>query len=124
MTEYYLINPQNEILNRVIADTPELAVLGCPSGTVAVTELLPVHHYPAQPVLPTGPITKLEFLRRFTVDERIIIRGSSDLRVMDFMQLLDLAQDVRLDDPDTVAAIAHMTGLGLLDAERAGEILG
>ena len=125
MTTYYLINPENEIINSVLADTPELALLGTPSGTVAVTELGPEHHYPVLPSVngPADPITKLAFLRRFTAEERIAIRASLDPVIVDFLSLLDLAQEVVTTDPDTQAGIEYLVAQGLLTLERAELIL-
>ena len=69
-------------------------------------------------------ITKLQFLRLFTAPERIAIRASSDTVIVDFLQLLDLAQDVRLDDPDTIQGMYYLESEGLIAAGRAAEILG
>ena len=125
MATYYLINPENEIINSVLADTPELALLGTPSGTVAVTELGPEHHYPVLPAVngPAEPITKLAFLRRFTAEERIAIRASIDPVIVDFMMLLDLSQELVTTDPDTQAGIEYLVAQGLLTLERAELIL-
>ena len=125
MTIYYLINPENEIINSVLADTPELAVLGAPSGTVAVTGLGAEHHYPMPPSIKGAaePITKLTFLRRFTAEERIAIRASIDPGIVDFMTLLDLAEEVTATDPDTQAGIEYLVAQGLLTLERAEMIL-
>ena len=123
MTAYFLINPQNEIINRVLADSPELALLGCEPGTQAVTELSPEHHEPAPPIVAPAPMSKLEFLRRFTAEERIALRASADPVVVDFMALLDLASEVRTGDRDTVAAMEYMSALGLLAEGRTAEIL-
>ena len=79
---------------------------------------------PEAPVLPVDPqLTKLQFLRRFTAPERIAIRASADPLIVDFMQLLDLAQDVRLDDPDTQAGVAYLEQQTLIAKGRAAEIL-
>ena len=125
MTTYYLINPENEIINSVLADTPELALLGTPSGTVAVTELGAEHYYPVLPAVngPAEPITKLAFLRRFTAEERIAIRASIDPVIVDFMMLLDLSQELVTTDPDTRAGIEYLVAQGLLTLERAEMIL-
>lgn len=85
---------------------------------------------PAPPVapvvpdpVPLAPLTQLAFLRRFTAEERIACRASSDPVVQDFLHLLGLAQDVRLDDADTVAGVQYLESLGLLDAGRAAAVL-
>jgi len=69
--------------------------------------------------------TKLEYLRRFTQDERIAIRtaAKSVPALEDYLQLLELASEVRSDDPDIVAALAMLEGAGLIGAGRAQEIL-
>lgn len=72
---------------------------------------------------PAVPITKLTFLRRFTAEERIAIRASTDPIIVDFLQLLDMASEVRVDDPDTVAALNYFEAQELLAAGRAAEIL-
>lgn len=72
---------------------------------------------------PSVPISKLTFLRRFTAPERIAIRASVDPIIVDFMGLLDMASEVMLDDPDTMAAVGYFEQQGLLTAGRAEEIL-
>lgn len=69
--------------------------------------------------------TKLEYLRRFTQAERIAIRGVAKMvpELDDYLQLLELADEVRSDDPDIVGALAMLEGAGLIGAGRAGEIL-
>lgn len=100
-----------------------------PSGewVVATDDILPGDTYVdgafVKAPRPIQPITKLQFLRRFTAEERIAIRASTDPVIVDFMALLDLAEDVRVDDPDTTAAVAYLTALGLLATDRDAEIL-
>lgn len=69
--------------------------------------------------------TKLAYLRRFTQDERIAIRtAAKDVpQLDDYLQLLELAEEVRSDDPDIAAALAMLEGAGLIGAGRAQEIL-
>ncbi len=68
--------------------------------------------------------TKLEYLRRFTQTERIAIRGAAKVvpELEDYLQLLELASEVRSDDPDIVAALNMLESAGLIAAGRAGEI--
>ena len=69
--------------------------------------------------------TKLEYLRRFTQAERIAIRTAAKTvaQLEDYLALLELADEVRSDDPDIVGALAMLEGAGLIGAGRAGEIL-
>lgn len=69
--------------------------------------------------------TKLEYLRRFTQAERIAIRGAAKVvpELEDYLQLLELASEVRSDDPDIASALAMLEGAGLIGTGRALEIL-
>ena len=69
--------------------------------------------------------TKLEYLRRFTQDERIAIRGAAKAvpELEDYVALLELASEVRSDDPDIIGALQMLEGAGLIGPGRAGEIL-
>ena len=77
-----------------------------------------------EPVLPQ-PLTKLEFLRRFTAEERIAARtaGAVDPVIADGQELLALAEFVSLDDPDTVAYVQYLEQQGHIGPGRADEIL-
>ena len=74
-------------------------------------------------------ITGVQYLRRFTQDERIAIRGAAQSSAVldDYLKLLDatIAQGglVNLNDPDTVAAVSMLEQVGLLSAGRAVEVL-
>lgn len=70
--------------------------------------------------------TKLEYLRRFTQDERIAIREAAKTvpTLDDYLQLLELAEEVRSDDPDIIGALTMLEAVGLIGAGRAAEILG
>lgn len=81
---------------------------------------------PPQPVYAGRRIlTKLEFLRLFTMTERITMRtAAKESPVMeDYLQLMDLAQEINLDDQDTVAGVQMMEQASLLAEGRAEEIL-
>lgn len=70
-------------------------------------------------------MTKLEYLRRFTQEERISIRtaAASNAVLADYMAMLELATDIDLSDSDTVSALAMLEQVGLIGAGRAAEIL-
>jgi len=69
--------------------------------------------------------TKLEYLRRFTQTERIAIREAAKVspELEDYMQLLELATEVRSDDPDIAAALGMLEAVGLIGPGRAAEII-
>lgn len=80
--------------------------------------------HPPPVVLPPEPITRLEFLRRFTPEQRIAIRESQDPVIIDGNELLALAEEVRLDDPDTVRLVNYMVQQGLITQADADRVLG
>lgn len=75
-------------------------------------------------VLPPGPVTRLEFLRSFTAQQRIAIRAANDPVIVDALQLLDLADDVNLQDPDVVYFVNYIATNGFITTEDANRILG
>lgn len=70
-------------------------------------------------------LTKLEYLRRFTVEERVAIRAAAEQNAVlaDYLQLMELAQDINTSDADTVAAVTMLEQAGLIAVGRAQEIL-
>ena len=76
-------------------------------------------------VVVSRTITKLEYLRRFTVEERVAIRAAAEQNpvLADYLQLMELAQEINLDDPDTVAAVLMLEQVGLIAAGRSAEVL-
>lgn len=68
------------------------------------------------------PLTPYEFLSRFTMPERIDIRGSADPVVVDIMSMLDHAKDINPNHPDTVSGLGYLVSVGLLTTARAAEI--
>lgn len=68
-------------------------------------------------------VSKLEFMSRFTTEERIAIRESADSMVIDAMELLKVAENVTLSDPRTVQLVQYMASIGLILSDRVSEIL-
>lgn len=124
---YALIGPDNEWVSGPHGETPspddgqrvEVIALGFPetaawsqslNGFVDIEE-------------PSTQLTKLAFQRRFTLAERIAVRGSNDPIVVDYRELSTLAEGIDLSDADVIAGINYLELIGLLNAGRAAEIL-
>lgn len=121
----YLISVDAVPNNVILADSQAIAdhcasVVGGTARLLADDERV---EFPQPEIQREVQLTKLQFLRRFTTAERIAIRASTNPVIVDFMQLLDLALDVRLDDPDTVTGVQYLESLTLIGAGRAAEIL-
>lgn len=71
----------------------------------------------------THVYSKLQFLNLFTTSERIAIRASQDPIIVDFLNLLSLADYIDDRDTNTISAINYFSQLGLITAARAAEIL-
>lgn len=70
-------------------------------------------------------LTHLEFLRRFTLEERISIieaRGNNSA-LADYMQMLNIAKYISLTDPDVISGINTLEAAGIISVGRANEIL-
>ena len=70
-------------------------------------------------------LTHLEFLRRFTSDERVAISAASAVNpvLADYMKVLDIATMVNLSDVDVAAGINVLEQAGIISEGRAAEIL-
>lgn len=70
-------------------------------------------------------LTKYAFLNRFTMEERITFREAAKTNpiLFDGNELLNLATEVNLTDVNVQRLIGYMAQVGILTAERAGEIL-
>jgi len=77
---------------------------------------------PKPPIL--YPISRLTFLRRFTAQQRIAIRAQEDAVIKDALQMLDLAEEVKLDDQDTVFFVNYLVTQNLITEEDSLRILG
>lgn len=78
------------------------------------------------PEEPQTVFTKLEFLLLFTVDERVAIDAATATNpyVKDFMNLLNMAQEIDVNHASTIEGIGFMAlpEVGLLTSARAAEI--
>lgn len=115
--KYEILDDAGNVTNTIIA-TPEFVEANYPGHYREVIDILP------QP-LPVTVITKFEFLKRFTSDERKAIYAAAkiNLDVEDFKMLLDAAQEVDLAHPDTAAGVNLLEAAGLLAQGRSVEIL-
>ena len=71
-------------------------------------------------------LTKLQFLSRFTLQERILIREASktDPVIFDILELLNLATEINLDDITCIQSVQYFYSVNLLSFNRIAEILG
>lgn len=68
-------------------------------------------------------MSKLSFLNRFTLEERVAARASSDPKMSDFLQMLEMAEVVDLQYPYTIESVNYMVQLGVISSVRAQEVL-
>ena len=92
--------------------------------------MLEYHYYP-DPIPPTpepvlkSVLTPLEFLNRFTNEEAVTIIGLSktDPMVELWWVKYNKAQDIDLDDPQTIDGVNALESAGIIAPGRAAEIL-
>lgn len=70
-----------------------------------------------------GMVTKLTFLNRLTVTERLAIRASTDPVVNDIIKLLEVADFVDTTDNSTIQGVQYLAMVGLITSERISEVL-
>lgn len=70
-------------------------------------------------------LSRLEFLRRFTAQERITIRqkAQTDAVIFDAVEMINLADYVSLLDSDTINLVYYLSNIGVITPERTLEIL-
>ncbi len=81
---------------------------------------------PPPPVEPAGRrMSRLEYLRLFTQEERIAIRAAGKVNVVveDYLHLLDEADEINTGDAEVAEALTLMESAGLLAAGRREEVL-
>ena len=75
----------------------------------------------AEPAITT--VSAYEFLNRFTQEERIAIRNSTDAYVQDFISLVQAAQIVDFSNEKTLEGMVYLVTLGWITEARKTEIL-
>ena len=70
-------------------------------------------------------LTRRAYLGLFTQEERVAVRvaAGSSPELYDYLAMLELAEEIDLDDPDTVGAVNMLEMVGLIAAGRADEVL-
>lgn len=115
--KYEILDDAGNVTNTIVA-SPDFVEANYHGHYREVAEVVPTVANPAV-------ITKFEFLKRFTSDERKAINfaAKTDLDVEDFKMLLDAAQEVNLEHQDTISGVNSLETAGLLSSGRANEIL-
>ena len=106
----YNFNLPNVSIHEFDESIPDLNVSSWDSGTETFT-------------VGVGTITKLSFLNRFTITERLAIRASTDPIVNDIMKLLEVAEYVNITDTNTVNGVGYLAMVGLVQPARVAEVL-
>jgi hypothetical protein len=93
----------------------------------AVNALTPLPTMPPQPdappAQPVRSIARIDFLRRFTMNEMGDIQESPDKLVKAFLYMLTVIAMVDLDAEETQQGVGYMAVLGLIAPERVAAIL-
>ncbi|WP_163557586.1 hypothetical protein [Halomonas sp. NO4] len=126
MAKIALFDSQGRVINTVMGSLDQFPdgedITGKPYGVGWVKGSDGSWTPPAQRA-PT--LSRVEFLKRFTRDERINIRKetNTDDVVGDFKEMLNLAVSVNLADPDVVEGMDYLVQVGLLTQDRRDKIL-
>ncbi len=67
--------------------------------------------------------SKLDFMTRFTISERLAAKASSDPVVADFLELLTLAEFIDTSDPNTIAGVNYLAYAGIISQSRIPDVL-
>ena len=74
---------------------------------------------------PIPPLTQLQFRLLLTQEERLAARAAraADVKLDDYLGLLDIAQEVDLSNPLTIGGLRYAAALGVFTDERLERIL-
>ena len=125
MTYYVIANKYNGIIDHISNVIPEISAdqtVIIRDGDIA--ELGSNIWNQAQNPTPRI-VTKLEFMRRLTQNERVELYTAekSDIHVSVWMDMFRLAQEINLDDPDLIQGLQLFELAGLITTGRSAEIL-
>lgn len=116
MPQYKLLNEKKEIVTIIMYE--EGSNWPIPEGhTLELIEELP------KPPRKITAVSQLNFWKRFTTEERIATKSSTDPIVKDFVDMVSLSQVVSLADPDIINGVTQLELLEILADGRADEIL-
>lgn len=110
-TDSNIVNDPNLVMETRSGDMPDLAKM---DWDPCALDFVAKH---------TSIFSKLEFLTKFTLAERIQARSSTDPIVIDIMQMLDIAEFINTQDPNTIQSLGYLAQIGILTPERMSEIL-
>jgi hypothetical protein len=70
-------------------------------------------------------LSRLEFLQRFTAEERVAIRTTAKQSVPleDYMKMLEVANFIDVTRADTIQGVQYLEAVGLIAPGRSAEIL-
>jgi hypothetical protein len=85
----------------------------------------PTPDLPTPPVVEDRRITRLAFLKRFTLEERAVITAAqqTDIVVADVMLFVTVSEYIDLNGEDAQQGLQALVAKGLIKEPRAGEIL-
>ena len=68
-------------------------------------------------------VTKLQFMSRFTSDERTAVRNSTDSNIVDFLNLMSMAENIDLKNATVINAVNYIAYVINMSSTRVNEIL-
>lgn len=86
------------------------------TGTKGLTEYI-------EPPKVKTILSKYEFRKRFTLDEKVALKESTDAKIQVFQDDVNAAEEIDLNNADLISGMQYAVSLGLLTDDRAGEIL-
>lgn len=114
-------------MGTVAPDVEALSAKGLSVSTYEQTEMLWNTETRAFDIAPPAPkmppISRLEFMRRFTQPERTAIRKSVNDVVIDFYDLTKRSTEIDLTAKDVVNGLVYLESENILQAGRANEVL-